>query len=107
MISGCAIGALMQMWPSKCFMASSEFVEKVLIQCVTGLSCTCRHEDVATDVLMHYLTVCIHAAESYVNVAIKFNGHLIKRNIPKTSQKAITTRLNVLRHKSKHTTVKV
>lgn len=57
-------------------MAPSEFVEKILIQCVAGLSCTRRHEDVATNVFVHYLTVCIHTAEGYIDVAVELNGHL-------------------------------
>lgn len=57
-------------------MTPSEFVEKLLIQCVTGLSRTRGHEDVATNVLVHYFTVCIHTAEGYVDVAIKLYGHL-------------------------------
>lgn len=83
MSGGSAIRALMQMCPSKSFLAASEFVEKLLIQCVSLLSCTSRHEDVAPNVLMHYLTVCIHTAEGYVDVAIELNGHLVERNIPK------------------------
>lgn len=71
-------------------MSPSEFVEKLLIQCVTLLSCTRRHEDVAPNVLMHYLTVCIHTAEGYVDVAVKLNGHLVERNKPMQLQPGTT-----------------
>lgn len=60
-------------------MASGEFVEKLLIQCVTLFSCARRHEDVAPNVLVHYLTVCIHTTEGYVDVAVKLDGHLEER----------------------------
>lgn len=63
-------------------MTPSEFMEKLLIQCVTGLSGTRRHEDVTTNVLVDNLTVCIYTAEGYVDVAIKLNSHLVKRKIP-------------------------
>lgn len=57
-------------------MAAGEFVEELLVQCVTLLSGASGHEDVSSNVLMHNLTVCIHAGECYVNVSVEFNRHL-------------------------------
>lgn len=70
-------------------MATSEFVKKLLVQCVALFSCARQHEDVAPYVLVHYLTVCIHTAEGYVDVAVKLNGHLEERNKPKRKQKQL------------------
>lgn len=57
-------------------MAAGEFVEELLVQCVALLSRASRQEDVSSDVLVHNLTVCVHAAECYVNVSVEFNCNL-------------------------------
>ncbi|PWS20856.1 hypothetical protein DKP78_26615, partial [Enterococcus faecium] len=61
-------------------MASSEFVEELLIQRVALVTTAGRHEDVSADILVDDLAVCVHTAKSNVYVSIKLNGHLF--NVP-------------------------
>lgn len=57
-------------------MASGEFVKQLLIESLTWLSVAGRHEDVASDVLVHNLAVSSHAAESNVYIAVELNSNL-------------------------------
>jgi len=59
-------------------MAACQFVKQLLVQGVTLLSSSCRHEDVAADVLMDNLTICSYTAKCDVHIAIKLNGHLVQ-----------------------------
>lgn len=57
-------------------MASSEFVKQLLIESATWLPVACRHEDVASDVLVHNLAVSGHTAEGNVYISVEFNSNL-------------------------------
>lgn len=61
----------------KGFMASSEFVEELLIQGITLVTAAGRHEDVSTNILVDDLAVSVHTAKSDVYVSVKLNGHLM------------------------------
>lgn len=57
-------------------MAACQFVKQLLVQDVALLPTARRHEDVSTDVLVDDLTVCCHAAEGDVHIAIELNCNL-------------------------------
>lgn len=57
-------------------MASCQFMEKLLVQCVVLLPVSRGHEDVATDVLVYDLTICRHTAEGHVHVTVELDGNL-------------------------------
>lgn len=57
-------------------MASCQFVEELLIQRIILLPVPRGHEDVASDVLVHDLTICRHTAEGHVHVTVELDGDL-------------------------------
>lgn len=64
---------------SDSFMASCQFVEELLVQCIILLAAPGGHEDVAANVFVHDLTVRCHAAKGDVDVTVEFNGDLQPR----------------------------
>lgn len=58
------------------FVATGQFMEKLLVERVAFFSTACGHENVTSDELMNNLTVSGHTAKSNVDVALKLYGHL-------------------------------
>lgn len=58
------------------FVATSQLMEKLLVERVAFFSTACGHENVTSDELMNNLAVGGYTAKSNVDVALKLYGHL-------------------------------
>lgn len=79
---------------SEGFMASSEFVEELLIQCVALVTAAGWHEDVSANILVDDLAVSVHTAKSDVYVSIKLNGHLSTEKADSEYQTSMASDIN-------------
>lgn len=58
------------------FVASGQFVEKLLVECVALCTTARQHENVTSNELMNNFAVGGDTAESNIDVAFKLYGHL-------------------------------
>lgn len=57
-------------------MATSQLMEKLLVERVALFTTACQHENIASDELVDNLAVGGHTAKSNIDFAFELDGHL-------------------------------